>query len=149
MHNEDQFVTWLASSFIRWVIGIHLMDKGTGLAVIALLITTSSVVVTYFEYVPRLTTLNTHIDALQRQLDDIQDQQSTITVLTVPFSHTLIGHDGAVYVRELIPRPSEPFIARSIMVTVAYQIIQYDMANVLRVMINPDPAIENPCSGRT
>jgi hypothetical protein len=122
------------------------MEKSTGLAVIALVIALSSLALAYLENLPRLTTLSNHIDALEHQINDMQDQQLSTTVLTVPFSQTLNQADAA-FVRELIPRPSESFISRAIMVTFEYQLISSQQSDVIIGMIYADPSIQVPTQG--
>jgi hypothetical protein len=118
------------------------MEKSTGLAVIALVIALSSLAATYLEYLPQLTTLSNHIDTLEHQIDDLQEQQTTLTVNTVLFSRTFTQIDF-VHVYELIPRPSDPFIARSIMITLEYQLSHYEESAWFFSLVQINPVVSN------
>jgi hypothetical protein len=118
------------------------MEKSTGLAVIALVIALSSFAVMYLEYLPRITTLSNHIDALEHQIDNLQEQQSTLTMLTVPFSQTFTQIDYVDF-RELIPYPSEPFVARSIMITLEYQLSYYEESTSFYMIVQINPVVSN------
>lgn len=123
-------------------IRIHHMDKSVGFAIIAIVLSISSFAYTYLVYLPQLSTLNNHIDALQRQLDDIQEQQSTVITLTTPFSWRFTQIDY-VNIRELIPIPSEPFTARSIMITLEYQLSEYERAPAFMMIVQINPLVSN------